>query len=715
MNMWLNKFGVRARILTMISITFVLFMVFSVNKMIDFYQISTQDQMIRELTEYTPKIGGLIHELQKERGISAGYIGSQGSGVFSSRIDAQHKFSDAKQAVFKTAAQNMDLASISTELDKNTNIALNAIGQLAEKRRAVKSLDLTVGEMAKYYTATITKLMDIVKAVGHVTHDPSLLRDITAYIALLEAKEHSGIERAMGANGFAKGAFSDGVYKNFISQIAEQKAFLTIFEATANPGIKSYLASTLSGPDIEKVKTLRAYVFKDYRDVSTSGVSGSEWFDSITKKIDLYHQVEQKFITDIGEQADSLAFGASLMFWELVVLSLLLTAGIGFISYKIAYSITGPLKGIQKSMAQLSNGNLDAEIPYVDFGSEIGAMANDVLNFQNNAIKNKKLEQEAREAEEAQRQLEREAEESENRLREEKLAHDRKEIEQREERTAKMEALIKSFDHNISSALQVISSTSTQLIGSSGSMAGIAEQTGSSSTTAASAAEISTSNINTVAAASEEMSASVSEISRQLAQSTEITKRAVEQAGATQATMSSLSETTELIVDVVKLINDIAEQTNLLALNATIEAARAGEAGKGFAVVASEVMALGTQTCNATGEISEHVGAVQASSEQAVAAVENIRKIITETDEIATSIFAAVAEQNTATAEIARNVQEAAKGSQEVTTVIVDVSTGAAETRNIASDVNKAANDVKNNAQSISDVVDDFLSNIRAL
>ena len=144
-----------------------------------------------------------------------------------------------------------------------------------------------------------------------------------------------------------------------------------------------------------------------------------------------------------------------------------------------------------------------------------------------------------------------------------------------------------------------------------------------------------------------------------------------------EVTVTELANAANRIGEVVGLINTIAAQTNLLALNATIEAARAGEAGKGFAVVASEVKSLATQTARATEGITAQVTAIQGSTQEAVDTIKGIGQIIDKMSEIATTVAAAVEEQGAATAEIARNIQQAASGTQNVSNNIVGVSNAA--------------------------------------
>lgn len=176
--------------------------------------------------------------------------------------------------------------------------------------------------------------------------------------------------------------------------------------------------------------------------------------------------------------------------------------------------------------------------------------------------------------------------------------------------------------------------------------------------------ESAAANVQTVATAAEELSASILEISTQVshtANSAKDTATIIEQAS---HQVQRLSEAAGKIGQIVDMIQGIAEQTNLLALNATIEAARAGEAGKGFAVVASEVKNLAGKTAAATREIVMQVNTIQAETEKTVNGVNEVVAKVADVQERSASVAAAVEEQQAATAEISRSVQDAAAGVQ---------------------------------------------------
>jgi methyl-accepting chemotaxis protein len=171
----------------------------------------------------------------------------------------------------------------------------------------------------------------------------------------------------------------------------------------------------------------------------------------------------------------------------------------------------------------------------------------------------------------------------------------------------------------------------------------------------------------TAAAAVEEMSASVQEIANSATQAVTVAREAVTAASTASDRVAQLDMSSQEIGVVVKLITSIAEQTNLLALNATIEAARAGEAGKGFAVVASEVKELARETADATQRITKMIGTLQEDSSHVTAALTAITDLIHQISDAQTSIAGAVEEQSATTNEISRSVNDVAQTAEATT------------------------------------------------
>jgi methyl-accepting chemotaxis protein len=345
-----------------------------------------------------------------------------------------------------------------------------------------------------------------------------------------------------------------------------------------------------------------------------------------------------------------------------------------------------PLGLVARSLTQLAEGDLDAEVVDTHRTDEIGSIVGVLAVFRDALRLARAMEREKRATKE------REA----------------------AERSATMHKLADGFEHAVGNIVKTVSDTATGLEAAARSMIETSEATLSLSNTAALASEHASVNVQSVAAATEELTSSVGEISRQAQESSRMSTGAVTQAKKADIHIIELSQCAKRIGAVVQLIADVAAQTNLLALNATIEAARAGESGRGFAVVAQEVKALAAQTAGATQEIAAQIAEMQAATKESVAAIKEISTTIGCISEISSAIAAAVEGQGAATQEIARNVQRAAQGTVQVAANITDVSRGASQTGTASAQVHAETQSLSRESDQLKLEVEKFLTTVRA-
>src|SRR6202158_3060172 len=376
-------------------------------------------------------------------------------------------------------------------------------------------------------------------------------------------------------------------------------------------------------------------------------------------------------------QANRINFGAAIV----VMIALIGSVAFSFLG------IARPMTRLNSALGEMAGGNLDIVIPGANRGDEIGDLAKTVTVIREND------EQKARD-------------EAEAKIKQDQVAAQR--------RKADMIRLADDFESAVGEIVETVSSASTELEASASTLTSSANRAQELTTMVAAASEEASTNVQSVASATEEMASSVNEISRQVQESARMANEAVDQARKTNDRVSQLSKAAARIGDVVELINTIAGQTNLLALNATIEAARAGEAGRGFAIVASEVKALAEQTAKATGEIGTQITGIQAATQESVNAIKEISGTIEKLSEISSTIAAAVEEQGAATQEISRNVQQAAQGTQQVSSNITDVQRGASETGSASSQVPSAAQSLSSDSNRLKLEVGKFLDSVRA-
>lgn len=355
------------------------------------------------------------------------------------------------------------------------------------------------------------------------------------------------------------------------------------------------------------------------------------------------------------------------------------------VAFGLSRLIARPIRSLTGAMRRLASGDTDVAIDTGERGDEIGGMLQAVRVFRDNAIERRRL--------------------TEITEGEQKARMDRQE---------RIEALIASFRSEIEDLVRAVGGNASQMEETARALAAIAEEASTRAGTAAGASEMASEGVQTVAAAAEELAASIGEISRQAETATVVVRRATDNARETDGIITGLSQAADRIGDVIALIKAIAEQTNLLALNATIEAARAGEAGRGFAVVASEVKQLASQTSKATEEIAAQIASIQSATGEAVEAVRTIAGTMEEIDRSTGAIATAVVEQGRATEEISSNAQRTANGTREVAGETQALTRVVAETNQSAVQALAVADDVNAQATRLKIAVDRFLSDVMA-
>jgi methyl-accepting chemotaxis protein len=398
----------------------------------------------------------------------------------------------------------------------------------------------------------------------------------------------------------------------------------------------------------------------------------------------------QQLVSGVKTETDAATFEArreiSLAIMVMLAMGALTLVGSAlFVWLYVGRNILRRIGSLQRSMHLLSSGDLESEIYRSRQRDEVAEMANSLHVFRESMINARAL-----------------------------TAEQDKDRAAKAERASRMEMRIVEFEATVRAALDGLENSATSMQTTAQNMSTTADQSSALVSAVASAAEETSVNVQTVSSGTEQLSSSISEIGRQVVTSAQIARKAVDEAGQTDATMQGLAENADRISIVVDLIQTIASQTNLLALNATIEAARAGEAGRGFAVVASEVKSLATQTAKATDEIRSQIASMQQVTGSAVGAIRSISSTISEINDIATAIADAVEQQGSATREIARNIQQAAGGTAEVSSNIIGVSTASAEAGSAAGEVLTASNALRREALHLRSEIDAFLANIRA-
>ncbi|QIG55459.1 methyl-accepting chemotaxis protein [Altererythrobacter sp. BO-6] len=343
-------------------------------------------------------------------------------------------------------------------------------------------------------------------------------------------------------------------------------------------------------------------------------------------------------------------------------------------------------------MTMLAKGNRYFEIDGIERKDEIGEMLRALALFKRANIK---LEHWAKErAERATAELE---------------AREKARL----EKSHMLREFADQFERTVGDVVGGVAAASSQLQTTAAAMAKTAEESTRQTALVSKSMDDANAGATAAAAASDEFAMSIGEISRQAASSAELAREASLSAGKADATISALAHSAEEVGQIVELIKTIAQRTNLLALNASIEAARGGEAGRGFAVVASEVKELAMQTSRATEKVAEQIRAMQDTTGASVGALRSIARQVEQLEATAVSIASAVDQQSVAGQDLARSIDMAARATDAVSSHIDDVRELSLSTGTAASQVLSSSTDLEEQASTLRSQVHEFLKKVR--
>ncbi|QQX82354.1 methyl-accepting chemotaxis protein [Shewanella sp. KX20019] len=657
---WIGNLTLKQKFVIVIAPPLLASIIFGGLYAYDQYKLTKELDQVLILSQLAVKNSSLVHEIQKERGMSAGFIGSNGS-AFKSKLPAQHKKTDKLLNSFELFLNSQPLPStFTTEINNSRNL----INEIADIRRQVMAVTISVAEEVEFYTELNKELLSIVDLTARNGANQQIAIKAAAFASFLQLKERAGIERAVLSSTFGNDQFKVGVYRRFITLVSEQGAYQERFLALTDPQSYVSFQQLMTNSAFREVDAYRTIGFAQNKQ-QLAQQKPESWFKTASERIELLSQFEQQLSSDlISETQLRLAIANRYLYLTLAVL--VLAGGmVLLLSISVMRFIHESVSNLQRTVT-LARENFDLSVRIVqnsddEFGHLARAFNGMMTDF------------------------------------EQVIAH------------------VTNNSTVLFQAVEKLEQHSTQLKSDVEIGHSEVEQVASAMTEmSATVAEIAI-NAENASEASAEANIEAQEGNAEVGRSSAAINLLASDMNKSAQALQALELDIQGIVTVSDVISGIAEQTNLLALNAAIEAARAGEMGRGFAVVADEVRSLAQRAQSATGDIkamterlssgaSIAVRSMEQGTKQASLSVEEADKVSAELRKIVehVGVIDSMNEQ------IAASTHEQSAVAEEVNQNALKISEIYVQTHSIANELQSLTNELVKGSSNVTKEVSKF-------
>jgi len=537
---------------------------------------STVINQAKELNVLSIKLSHLIHETQKERGASAGFLGSKGT-KFTEILPKQRVLTTTKNAELTEYINTLDLSTFPQTLQQEISAFKADMSKVNTIRDRVDSLSISVKDEVTYYTKMNAKILKIVSLTAKLADTQELVKALDAYTNFLKSKERAGIERAVLSGTFAADKFGPGMFAKLITLIAEQNAYMDSFLSMASDESEAFYKAKMKSPVVDEVNSMRNTAITKSTE-GGFGIDSVHWFQTITKKINLLKAVDDELAIQnthlLKEVESDSKTSAIISITGYAAFAIFLTSVLVLVSRGINKNVSKTLENIKHVSSKLDLTH-EVRVEGRDEIAHIAGALQDMVSAFRATVEHSQSVSSATSTE-----------------------------------SQKLNGVVSELASNGAVVDERIQSINVLV-------AEVGERLDDVEHASITVSEDLDKTFNVLDGFVGKLSSVVSDIESGTHRQEELVTK-----------VSSLTEQAKNIKDVLSIISDVADQTNLLALNAAIEAARAGEHGRGFAVVADEVRKLAERTQKSLSEISANVNLI----------TQNVVEISEETDQTSQSM-----------------------------------------------------------------------------